>query len=77
MIPIIDMNDPIQAQAKRGQELYDLMAKCKKTGLWDGLVRNGYVLPKQRAVVANFSSDPEVQDQLFLQMQAGKLKIPA
>ena len=62
-------------QARGGVKLYELMAECKQTGVWDGFVRNGYVINKQRLTMSYLSANPDVQTQLYLKQQAGVMVI--
>ena len=62
-------------QARGGVKLYDLITECEQTGMWDGFVRNGYVINKQRLTMSHLSANPDVQTQLYLQQQAGVMVI--
>ena len=62
-------------QARGGVKLYELITECEQAGVWDGFVRNGYVINKQRLTMSHLSANPDVQTQLYLQQQAGVMVI--
>lgn len=61
-----------EVQKLREQALESLMARCRKSPLWDGRIRNGHVTNEQRHEMAIHTDDPEVQTQLVLQKRDGK-----